>query len=99
MIFKLDGVVVSLLLQLVCLINNILTFFFLLKIWFGNRKRGDVGNDCLLSVDGTDFHVAKSYEKPFYSHKFKKSGFRYEVALCMTTGDICWWAGPYLPGI
>jgi hypothetical protein len=59
---------------------------------------GDVGNDCLLSIDGTDFCVAKSYEKPFYSYKFKKSGFCYEVALCIKTGDICWWAGPYLPG-
>jgi hypothetical protein len=60
---------------------------------------GDVGNDCLLSVDGTDFRIAKSYEKPFYSFKFKKSGFRYEVALCIKTGDICWWSGPYLPGL
>ena len=53
----------------------------------------------MLSVDGTDFRVAKSYEKPFYSYKFKKSGLRYEVALCIKTGDICWTAGPYLPGI
>ena len=52
----------------------------------------------MLSVDGTDFRVAKSYAKPLYSYKFKKSGLRYEVALCIKTGDICWWAGPYLPG-
>jgi hypothetical protein len=52
----------------------------------------------MLSVDGTDFRVAKSYEKPFYLYKFKKSGLRYEVALCIKTGDICWTAGPYLPG-
>ncbi len=64
----------SLLLQSVCSINNTLTFFFLHKIWFENRKRGDVGNDCLLSVDGTDLCVAKSYEKPFYLYKFKKLG-------------------------
>jgi hypothetical protein len=55
----------------------------------------------MLSVDGTDFRVAKSYEyeKPFYSYKFKMSGLRNEVALCIKTGDICWIAGPYLPGI
>ena len=53
----------------------------------------------MLSVDGTDFQVAKSYEKPFYSYKFKKSDLRYEVALCIKTGYICWTAGPYLPGI
>jgi len=33
-------------------------------------------NDCLLSVDGTDFCVAKSYERPYNSYKFKKSGLR-----------------------
>jgi hypothetical protein len=99
LIFESDGVVMSLLLQLVCLINNTLTFFFLHKIQFENRKRGDVGNDSLLSVDGTDFCVTKSYKKPFYSYKFKKSGFRYELALCIKTRNICWWAGLHLPGI
>jgi len=74
-------------------------FLCLYKIVFENRFAGDVGNDCLLSVDGTDFRVAKSYQKPLYSFKFKKSGLRYEVALCIKTGDICWWAGPYLPGL
>jgi hypothetical protein len=47
----------------------------LCQIFFENRKVGDVGTDCLKSVDGTDFHVAKSYEKPYYSYKFKKLGF------------------------
>jgi hypothetical protein len=71
----------------------------LCQILFENRKVGDVGNNCLLSVDGTDFCVAKSYEKPYYSYKFKKSGFLYKGALCIKTGNIFWWAGPYLPGI
>ena len=47
----------------------------------------------MLSVDGTDFRVAKSYEKPFYLYKFKKSGLQYEVAICIKTGDICWTGG------
>jgi hypothetical protein len=71
----------------------------LCQILFENRKVGDVGNDCLLSVDDTDFCVAKSYEKPFYLYKFKKWGFRYKVALCIKTRDIYWCLGPYLPGI
>ncbi len=71
----------------------------LCQILFENRKVGDVGNDYLLSVDGTDFCVVKSYKKPFYLYKFNKLGFCYKVALCIKTGDICWWAGPYLPGI
>jgi hypothetical protein len=57
-----------------------------------------VGNDCLLSVDGTDFRLAVGYSKRFYSYKFKKSAYRYEVGLCIKTGDICWWSGPYPPG-
>ena len=71
---------------------------FLPLIQFENRKKGDVGNDCLLSVDGTDFRIAMGYSKPFWSYKFKKSGLRYEVGLCILTGDICWWSGPYAPG-
>ena len=59
---------------------------------------GDIGRDCLLLVDGTDFRIAMGYRKPFWSHKFKKSGLRYEVGLCILTGDICWWSGPYAPG-
>ncbi len=39
------------------------------------------------------------YSKPFWSYKFKKSGVRYEVGLCILTRDICWWNGPYKPGI
>ncbi len=71
----------------------------LCQILFENRKVGDVRNDCLLSLDSTDFCVAKSYKKPYYSYKFKKLGFHYKVALCIKTGNICWWVGPYLPGI
>jgi hypothetical protein len=43
----------------------------------------DVRNDCLLSVDGTDFQIAMGYSKPFWRYKFKKSGLRYEVGLCI----------------
>ncbi len=53
----------------------------------------------MLSVDGTDFRIAMGYCKPFWSYKFKKSGLRYEVGLCILTGDICWWSGPYAPGV
>jgi len=39
------------------------------------------------------------YHKPFWSYKFKKSGLLYEVGLCILKGDICWWSGPYAPGV
>ena len=65
---------------------------------FENRKIKDTLNDCLLSVDGTDFRLAMSYVKEFYSHKFKDMGLRYEVGLNIKTGDICWIYGPFEPG-
>jgi hypothetical protein len=42
--------------------------------------------------------LARSYKKSLYSYKFKHSGFRYKIALCIKTGKIVWWNGPYLPG-
>ncbi len=70
---------------------------FRTQIRFKDRKKRDVGNDCLLSVDGTDFCIAMGWSKSFYSFKFKRSGLQYEVGLCIKTGDICWWSGPYAP--
>lgn len=62
-----------------------------------NRKKGDIYNDCLTSVDGTDFQVPNN-GKRFYTYKFKKSGLRYEVALGIISGDIVWINGPFPPG-
>ena len=71
-----------------------LFLLFLLQIVWENRFKSDVGNDCLMTVDGTDFRIPE-HGKVFYSHKFKKSGLRYEVGLCIATGDIVWLNGPY----
>ena len=68
------------------------------QICFEDRFEGDTGNDCLMSVDGTDFRIAASYKKSLYSYKFKKSALRYEVGICIKTGKICWWNGPFLLG-
>jgi len=57
----------------------------------------DKGNDCLITNDGTDFRVAE-HGKIWYSFKYKKSGVRYEVGLCILTGDIVWISGPYEAG-
>jgi hypothetical protein len=34
------------------------------------------------------------WNKSFYTYKFKRSGYRYEVGLCIRSGNICWveWA-------
>jgi len=62
-----------------------------------DRKIGDVGNDCLVSIDCTDCKVPfqKRNPKAFKSHKFpKQSGLRYELAVCIITGSIVWLMGP-----
>lgn len=56
---------------------------------------GDIGNDCLVSVDGTDFRVQSSYGRAFFSHKFRGAGLRYEVGICILNGYIVWINGPY----
>ena len=69
-----------------------------------NQKRGDIGNDCLTSVDGVDCRILGrkrpngKINKAWYSHKFKGPGLRYEVAACILTSDIVWINGPYMPG-
>lgn len=68
------------------------------KILFDNRFKNDRLNDCLLSVDGTDFQRSQT-NRDWYSHKFKRSGLRYEVALSILGGDICWICGPWKPGV
>ena len=76
--------------------NDLTTLYcYFFQIIWENRFKGDAGNDCLVSVDGTDFRV-KQLGPTFSSHKFaKKSGVRYEVALCIKTGDIVWLNGPF----
>jgi hypothetical protein len=72
----------------------------LLKIRLKNRFINENRSICKLSVDATDFRIPE--QKPFwtgwYSHKFKGPGLRYEVALSIQNGWICWIKGPFAPG-
>jgi hypothetical protein len=76
----------------------------LIKILWENRLTGDIGNDCLVSVDGVDCQVmgeilhSGAPDSAYYSHKFVGPAFRYEVAVSILSSDIVWVAGPYLPG-
>ena len=72
--------------------------YFLWQIDFDKRLSDDIGNDCLVNVDGTDFLISHSGRR-FYSYKFNHSGLRYEVATCIRTGDLVWISGPWEPGI
>ena len=90
----------------VILYGHSLPFFFFpcalsvgLQILWKNRHRGDVGKRCKISVDGTDFRLQQQYpRRRHYTHKFKTSGYRYEVAVCIQSGDIVWINGPFPAG-
>jgi hypothetical protein len=62
-----------------------------------------MGNDCLMSIDGTDFRVPqKGLPKKgnaFASHKYAgKSALRYELGISILGGDLVWIQGPYPAG-
>ena len=88
-VYELNYSVLSLLTSLFAMCQiQLFSHLFLLshcQIFWENRKRGNVGNDCLVSDDGTDLPLAKSYMKELWSYKFKYSALRYEVPLCIKT--------------
>lgn len=59
----------------------------------------DTGNQALVTVDGTDMPCEMLFDKRFYSHKFNGNGVRYEVGVCIATGDIVWISGPFRCGV
>lgn len=64
------------------------------QIRFKRRKVDDIGNDCLMSVDGANCSTAKqgSSRKSFCSHKMHNwsSGLRCEIGVCVQAGNIAW---------
>jgi hypothetical protein len=62
-----------------------------------NRYRGDNGSHCLVSVDGTDFGIYEPspFSPKWYSHKLNGPGLRYEIAICIQTGEPVWINGPF----
>ncbi|CAB9496793.1 expressed unknown protein [Seminavis robusta] len=62
---------------------------------FGNRNRS-----CKITVDGTDCPINQPtpFCKSWFSHKFEGPGLRYEVGVCIQTGDIVWINGPFRCG-
>ena len=56
-----------------------------------------------MSVDGVDFKVqrVKRNMKAFKTHKFKESGLRYEIGVCILTGMLfgSWVHSPVVIGM
>ena len=64
------------------------------------RFKDDIGNICKLSVDGTDCPInePRPFDTAWFTPKFHGPGVRYEVAINIRTGEICWINGPYQCG-
>ena len=74
-----------------------------LQVDFERRKDGDILNDCLMSIDGTDFRILQTgmatKGNSFASHKYAgKSALRYEIGVSILGGDLVWINGPYPAG-
>jgi hypothetical protein len=73
------------------------------QIVFDNKKKGDILNNCLMTVDGTDFRVPQkgtaTKGNTFASYKYAgKSGLRYKLGVSILGGDLVWIQGPYPAG-
>ena len=53
-----------------------------------------------LTIDGVDFPIyeQRPLNKKWFSHKFKRAGIRYDIALSIMTGKICWKFGGFRAG-
>jgi hypothetical protein len=74
-----------------------------LQVDFDRRFIDDIGNDCLMSVDGTDFRIHQKGQakkgNPFGSHKYAgKSALRYELGVDIRGRTLVWIQGPYPAG-
>ena len=83
-----------------CSLRCLLSCCYLLllpQICWEKRKDGDIGNDCLISVDGTDCPIPYQQTVPeaWYTKKFNGHGLRYEIGVCIITGYIVWLMGPF----
>jgi hypothetical protein len=58
---------------------------------------GILATTTFVSLDGTDFPILEptEFDPKWFSHKFRGPGIRYEIGLCITTGNIVWAHGGY----
>ena len=58
---------------------------------------GNFGYVCKVSIDGTDCQIwePSPFSTKWYSHKFHGAGLRYEIGICIATGEIVWVMGGY----
>ena len=73
---------------------------FYVQTTLDHRYEKQNGSECLMSIDCTDFRIQepRPFSSVWYSHKFNGPGLRYELGVCIQTGQIVWSAGPFPPG-
>lgn len=56
-----------------------------------------IEGNCYITVGGTDCRIQESvpFSPRLYYHKFNGPGLRYEVGVCISTGNIFWISGTY----
>jgi hypothetical protein len=56
---------------------------------------------CAMSVDGMDYPIMESwpFNKKWFSHKLNGPELKYEVGVCIATGQIVWAKGPYCASV
>ena len=60
-----------------------------------------MGNDALVTVDGTDFWIQEPipFNRRWYSKKFNGPALYYEVGVSIKTGYIVWFNGSFPAGM
>lgn len=50
-----------------------------------------------MTIDGTDMRIQepRPYNPIWWSHKYNSAALRYEIGVCIATGDIVWVSGPW----
>ena len=70
------------------------------KIVWKKRFNGDIGNRCLVCVDGIHFKIdePRPFSSRWNSHKLGGSALAYELVSNIMTGDIVAFNGPFPAG-
>jgi hypothetical protein len=66
-----------------------------LQVDFEKYKNGNIGNNCLMSINGTDFRIPQTGKATngnlFASHKYAgKSALSYKIGVSILGGDLVW---------
>ncbi|ETV85559.1 hypothetical protein H257_03267 [Aphanomyces astaci] len=72
---------------------HLLWALLFLKIQWDRRLELNRPSDrALVPLDGSDFRIQEQipFDRTWYSHKFHGPGLRYEVGICIRTGNIVW---------